>query len=94
MSCGKHCNAKRFNVHGWTEEDHKNFIKILSGPSYRELFGTEREHMLTVFGLIDPIDSGNNQQRITDVYQYANKIYYVTYGFDDVIVEEIRSVEA
>lgn len=69
----------------------KQFLRSVMGPDRRTLEGSEREHMLTVFNLIEPIETSNNQRTWTDVYEHAGKIYHVHY-FDmpsDVVVEEV-----
>lgn len=69
----------------------KKFLRSIMGPDRRTLEGTEKEHMLTVFNLIDPIESSNNQRTWTDVYEHAGKIYHVHF-FDTgpgVVVEEV-----
>lgn len=67
----------------------KKFLRAVMGPNKRTLEGDEREHMLTVFKLIDPISSSNNQRSFTEEYSHANKIYHVHYFDKDVEVEEI-----
>jgi len=69
----------------------KKFLRQIMGPPKRKLEGSEREHMLTVFNLIDPVESSNNQHVWTDVYAHAGKTYHVHFfdGSDEVEVEEI-----
>ena len=69
----------------------KEFLRRVMGPERRTLIGDEREHMLTVFKLIEPISSSNNQRSFTDVYEHAGKQYHVHYFYDDIDVEEIIS---
>ena len=74
------------------------FLKKIGMKQRRTLTGTEREHMLLIFALIDPIESSNNQRTFTDVYHYIGREYEVTYGFSDSgepdpIVEELTELE-
>lgn len=61
------------------------------GPPKRVLEGQEKENMLTLFKLIDPVNSSNNQRSFTDEYVHAGKTYYVHYLGDEVEVEEVLS---
>ena len=68
----------------------KKFIRKVMGPDRRKLEGDEREHMLTVFRLIDPVETSNNQHSWTEVYEHAGKTYHVHSWSDaDDEVEEI-----
>lgn len=67
----------------------KKFIRAVSGPETRTLTGQERDHMITVFNLIEPIESSNNQRVWTDVYQHAGKIYNVHFFEDETVIEEV-----
>lgn len=62
----------------------------------RVIEGNEREHMLTLFALIEPSDTSNNQRTFTETYHHAGKEYEVTYGFSDVgptpYIEEITDL--
>ena len=44
--------------------------------------------MLTVFKLIEPVRSTNNQRSFTDEYVHAGKMYDVHYFESEVEVEE------
>ena len=70
------------------EQEAKAFIRKIMGPPKRVLEGDEREHMLTVFRLIEPVRQTNNQRSFTDEYIHAGKMYDVHYFEDEVIVEE------
>lgn len=68
----------------------KKFMRAVMGPDRRKLEGDEREHMLTVFRLIDPVETSNNQHSFTEVYEHAGKTYHVHSWSDaDDEVEEI-----
>lgn len=71
------------------EELHALMHKAL-GLKTRTLEGVEKEHMLTVFKLIDPISESNNQHAITEVFEYAGKTYNVNYYLpDEIEIEEV-----
>ena len=68
----------------------KKLMRAVMGPPTRKLEGDEKEHMLTVFRLIDPVESSNNQHSWTDVYEHAGKTYHVhSWSNADEEVEEI-----
>ena len=67
----------------------KEFRRKVFGPERRALEGAEKEHMLTVFRLIEPIENSNNQHVFTDVYEHAGKVYHVHYFDETTEVEEI-----
>ena len=71
-----------------TPEEAKAFIRRIMGPPKRVLEGDEREHMLTVFRLIEPIRTTNNQRSFTDEYVHAGKKYDVHYFEGETEVEE------
>lgn len=70
-------------------EEARAFIRKVMGPPRRVLEGAEREHMMTVFRLVEPISQTNNQRSFTDEYVHAGKMYNVTYFDDETVVEEI-----
>lgn len=72
-----------------TKEEATAFIRKVMGPERRVLEGTEREHMLTVLRLVEPIRTTNNQRSFTDEYIHAGKMYDVHYFNDEIVVEEI-----
>lgn len=56
------------------------FMRSVMGPKQRIIEGQEREHLLTVFNLIAPVDETNNQRSWTTVYEHAGKTYHFTTG--------------
>jgi hypothetical protein len=72
-----------------TTNEARAFIRRVMGPERRILEGNEREHMLTVFSLVEPINVSNNQRSFTEEYEHAGKKYDVHYFEDETIVEEI-----
>jgi hypothetical protein len=66
----------------------KEFMRKVMGPPKRVLEGDEREHMLTVLRLIEPISSSNNQRSFTEEYEHAGKRYDVHYFEGETVVEE------
>lgn len=67
----------------------KKFMRNILGPDRKKITGQEHDHMLTVFQLIEPIESSNNQRSWTDVYEHAGKTYHVHYFEDETVIEEI-----
>ena len=66
-----------------TKEEATEFLKRIGYKKRRVLTGTEREHMLLVFALIEPTESSNNQRTFTETYHHAGKDYELTWGFSD-----------
>ena len=73
----------------FTPEEARAWIRKVMGPDRRKIEGTERDHMLTVFKLLEPIESTNNQRSFTDVYEHAGKTYHVHYFEGETELEEI-----
>jgi hypothetical protein len=71
-----------------TVEEARALIRSIMGPPKRKLEGEEKEHMLTVFKLIEPIRQTNNQRSFTDEYLHAGKMYDVHYFEGEIEVEE------
>lgn len=60
-------------------------------PKTTEITGVERENLLIMFAMMEPIEESNNQRTITSVYKLGNIEYNVTYGLSDLpIVERIE----
>ena len=80
-----------------TKEEAIEFLKSIGMKNRRVLEGDEREHILTLLALLEPIDVSNNQRTFTETYLHAGKEYEVTYGFSDVgptpYVEEITELK-
>ena len=64
----------------------KKFLRDISGPEQRIIEGQEKEHLCTVFNLIEPSSQSNNQRTWTTVYHHAGKEYHYTEGdgFDEL----------
>lgn len=73
----------------FTPEEARAWIRKVMGPQKRVLEGDEREHMLTVFNLLEPVCQSNNQRSFTDEYVHAGKTYYVHYFENEIEVEEV-----
>lgn len=69
----------------------KALLRAVMGPKRRVVTGAEQDHLMTVFGLIEPIESTNNQHSFTDVYEHACKTYHVHYLEGEIELEEILS---
>lgn len=76
-----------------TVEEARAFIRKIMGPPRRTLIGQERDHMLTIFALIEPVRTTNNQRSFTDEYVHAGKMYDVHYFDDETVVEEVLEDE-
>lgn len=66
-----------------------NFYKRVLNSDSRILQGTERDHMLTLFQFLEPLEKNTRQRVIRSIYYHAHKIYWVTYG-DETVVEELE----
>jgi len=65
----------------------KKFLRDITGPEQRIITGEEREHLFTVFNLIEPSSESNNQRTWTSVYHHAGREYHFTQGenFDELV---------
>jgi hypothetical protein len=72
----------------------KQFFRAIMGPPRRVLEGAERDHMLTVFRLLEPFETSNNQRSFTEEYRHANKVYHVNYFEGEIEVEELLDEES
>ena len=59
------------------------FLKKIGMKHRRIIEGTEREYMITLLKLIEPVDISNNQRTFTETYHHAGKEYELTWGFGD-----------
>jgi hypothetical protein len=79
-----------------TQEEALDFLRRIGMKRRRTLEGTEREHMLTLLGLLEPDNSSNNQRTFTETYYHAGKEYELTWGFDDAgpepLIEEVSQL--
>lgn len=79
-----------------TPEQARAWIRGVMGPPRRTLEGKEREEMLLLLALKEPVSNSNNQHAWTDVYHLGDRVFHVT-SFpadgDDVILEEMLSEE-
>lgn len=79
-----------------TKEEAIEFLKSIGMKNRRVLEGDERDHILTLLALLEPIDVSNNQRTFTETYHHAGKEYELTWGFSDVgptpYVEEITEL--
>lgn len=65
------------------KEEAIEFLKSIGMKNRRVLEGDEREHILTLLALLDPVDVSNNQRTFTETYHHAGKEYELTWGFGD-----------
>ena len=77
------------NTKEMTQEEARVWLRKVLGPPRRLIEGVEKEHLLTLFNLIDPVGSSDNQISFTEEYVHAGKHYDATYFYGEVIVEEI-----
>jgi hypothetical protein len=57
---------------------------------HRKIEGTEREHLVTLFQMMEPVESSNNQMSWTDEYHIGERVYHVHYfdGSEEALIEE------
>ena len=79
-----------------SKEEATEFLRRIGMKNRRVLEGEERDHMLTLLALVEPIDVSNNQRTFTETYHHAGKEYELTWGFSDIgptpYVEEITEL--
>lgn len=81
-----------------TEQKALEFLKSIGMKKRRLIEGVEREHMLTLFALLEPWETHNNQRTFTEFYVHAGKEYELTWGFSiegapEPLVEEITEYD-
>jgi hypothetical protein len=82
------------NLKNMTPEESRAFIRKVMGPSKRQLFGKELEHVQFLMDMCEPVRTSNNQRTITDEYLIAGRRYDVTYfGGEDEPIVEVYEVE-
>ena len=81
--------AKILDFANMTPEEARVFLRKVMGPDKRTIEGTERDHLFTVFNLLEPMESSNNQRSFTEVYEHAGKTYHVHYFEGETVLEEI-----
>lgn len=75
-----------------TPEEARAFIRKVMGPPTREVKGKEKDALLLMFALMDPVRESNNQHSWSSDYCVGHRHYTVTYfpeENDDPIVEEM-----
>lgn len=72
--------AKPLKINDMTPEEARAFIRKVMGPERRIIEGQEKEHLFTIFNLLEPIEQTNNQRSWTTVYHHAGKVYHFTDG--------------
>jgi len=90
--------TKMRNFPPMNEAEALEFLKKIGMKKRRVVSGTEREHLITLLSLLDPIDTSNNQRTFTETYHHAGKEYELTWGFDiegepEPYVEEITDYD-
>lgn len=80
-----------------SKEEALAFLKSIGMKKRRTLLGQEREHMMTLLALIEPVESSNNQRTFTETYHHAGKEYELTWGFSiegepEPLVEEVTEL--
>ena len=81
--------TKTLDFNNMTPEEARVFLRKVMGPDKRTIEGTERDHLFTVFNLLEPMESSNNQRSFTEVYEHAGKTYHVHYFEGETVLEEI-----
>ena len=74
-----------------TPEQARAWMRSVIGPPRRTLEGQEREDMLLMLALKEPVSNSNNQHAWTDVYHVGQQVFHVTSfsASGDDVVEEI-----
>lgn len=76
-------------------DDKIEFLRNIGYKKRRLLEGEERNIMLTLLALLDPIEKHKLQTSFIETYYHAGKEYEVTYVFSDIgptpYIEEITT---
>ena len=74
-----------------TPEQSFNLLKAIGALDvHRKIEGTEREHLVTLFNMMEPVEQSNNQHSWTDTYHIGEKVYHCHFfpGADEPLIEE------
>lgn len=74
----------------------KAFMKSIGAyDTRRKIEGQEREHLVTLFKMMEPVEQSNNQHSWTDTYHVGERVYHVHYFTedDDALIEEYIKYE-
>ena len=78
-------------IDAMTKEDSLRILKAIGAlDTHREVTGTERDHLVTLFQMMEPVESSNNQHSWTDEYRIGDRVYHVHYfdGAEEALIEE------
>lgn len=92
MNTNRHLTAEDWDAikakhAAMTPDEARAWIRKVTGPPRRQLDGEERDSVLLILSLKEPVSSSNNQRTWTDVYEHNGKEYHVTSfpgGVDEV----------
>lgn len=74
----------------------KEFMKSIGALDvHRKIEGTEREHLITLFNMMEPVEQSNNQHSWTDTYHIGTRVYHCHFfpGADEAEIEEFIKYE-
>ena len=74
-----------------TKEEAGELLKSLGLlDTHRTVEGQEREHLITLFKMMEPVESSNNQHSWTDTYHVGGRVYNVHFwpGAEHATIEE------
>jgi hypothetical protein len=73
-----------------TQEEARAWLRKILGPPSKTLEGQERERIMLLLAMMDPVKATNNQHSYTEYYHIGSTEYHVTYfPNEDPIVEEM-----
>jgi hypothetical protein len=82
------------NISNMTPEEARAFIRKVIGIPKRVLVGKEREHILLLTNIAEPVRVTNNQRYLCEEYVIGVKRYDLTYGLEDDVIVEVYEDEA
>lgn len=79
-----------------TDEQLHNLMKGIGAfDVHRKIEGKEREHLITLFNMMEPVEQSNNQHSWTDTYHIGDKVYHCHFfpGAEEAEIEEYIKYE-
>lgn len=76
-------------VRSQSAEELRQFVKKINGRLSTPIHGEEKERILTMLRLMEPVSQSNNQRAITETFQCGEVEYRVTYWDDETTLEEM-----
>ena len=77
------------------EQMHSLMVSIGAFDVHRIIEGKEREQLIMLFNMMEPVEQSNNQHSWTDTYHIGEKVYHCHFfpGAEEAEIEEYIKYE-